>query len=178
MQLRPETPQDYGKIFNFVQTAFATAHIKDGTEQDYVNMLRQSPNYLPNLTLMGELDGELTAYIMFTKTYVKNGDNMYEALLLAPVAVAIEHRNRGLGSDMIKTALEMAKDDGHQAVFVVGDYNYYQRFGFKPISTFGLTCDLPVQADMLDNVMALELQPGALDDVAGVWLVPAPESLS
>lgn len=172
MQLRPETKEDYDAIFNFVQTAFATAHVKDGTEQDYVNRLRQSGNYLPDLALMGEQDGELLAYIMFTKTYVKNGDNLYEALLLAPVAVAIEHRNRGIGSDMIKTALIMAKNDSHKAVFVVGDYNYYQRFGFQPISRFGLTCDLPVPENMQDNIMALELEPAALAGVSGVWQVP------
>jgi predicted N-acetyltransferase YhbS len=52
------------------------------------------------------------------------------ALLLGPLAVHPAHRNKGIGSALMRTALDHAKALGHAAVLLVGDEPFYRRFGF------------------------------------------------
>lgn len=168
MIIRPETEADYPAIYNFVKTAFATAKVKDGTEQEFVNQLRAGRGYVPELALVMERDAEIIAHVMLTKTEVVNGNASFTGLLAAPLAVAIEYRDKGLGSQLLTTALNKAKDMGYKAVFLVGDRNYYRRFGFAPARQYGIYMDMELPEDLLDNVMALELEPGALKGVNGI----------
>lgn len=167
MEIRLETPVDYAAIYDFVKTAFATAKVTNGAEQDFVNDLRDGHDYIPELAFVLEDRGKIAGHIMLSRVYLINGDLRHEALLLAPVAVALEHRDHGLGAQLINHAMDTARAMGHKAVLLVGDRNYYQRFGFVPASRFGIKFNLELPADLVDNVMAYELVPGGLDGVHG-----------
>ena len=80
------------------------------------------------------------------------------------MAVLPDHQRCGVGSRLVERGLQVLRGEGHQAVIVLGHPEYYPRFGFVPASRFGIrsTYDVP------DNVfMALELQPGSLQNCAG-----------
>ncbi len=53
------------------------------------------------------------------------------ALLLGPLAVHPDHRNRGIGSALMRRAIARARLAGHGAIVLVGDAAYYSRFGFS-----------------------------------------------
>jgi len=57
------------------------------------------------------------------------------ALLLGPVAVAADCRQRGIGAALVRRALRDARRIGHGAVILVGDAPYYGRFGFSAEKT-------------------------------------------
>ena len=40
MLIRPEVPSDFSEAHRFVKKAFASAYVKDGSEQDFVEKLR------------------------------------------------------------------------------------------------------------------------------------------
>ena len=86
------------------------------------------------------------------------------ALLLGPVAVADDCRNRGIGGALVERAVTTARKLGHAAVVLVGDAAYYSRFGFTPAKTGGLWMPGPFERHRL---LALELLPGALDGATG-----------
>ena len=55
MDIKLVNKEDYDKIYTFVEEAFKSAEVSDGTEQDFVLELRKSSNYVPrnwNLPLM------------------------------------------------------------------------------------------------------------------------------
>ena len=54
----------------------------------------------------------------------------FRALGLGPVAVFPEWRGRGVAARLIETGLERATEAGWDAVFVLGEPEYYRRFGF------------------------------------------------
>lgn len=56
MLIRQETNKDYGKVYDLVKLAFATAEHSDGDEQDLVNALRESDDFVPELSLVAEID--------------------------------------------------------------------------------------------------------------------------
>ena len=85
------------------------------------------------------------------------------ALLLGPLAVHPQARNRGIGSSLMRRALDAASCLGHSAVLLVGDEAYYGRFGFSAAKTATLTL---AGADPA-RLLARELVPGALDGAHG-----------
>lgn len=89
MVIRRETPEEFSQIYNLVKVAFQTAKVTNGKEQDFVNQLRGSGNYIPELALVAEENDKLIGHIMLTKTYIFNNGNKFETLLLAPISVSI-----------------------------------------------------------------------------------------
>jgi predicted N-acetyltransferase YhbS len=164
MLIRRETPQEFSQIYDLVKIAFQTAKVSDGREQEFVNQLRSSNNYIPELALVAEEDGRLIGHIMLTKTTIKEGDVTHEALLLAPISVVLAFRNKGVGSSLISESFRLAREMGYSSVFLVGDPAYYTRFGFRKTVDFGVqnTNGIPDE-----YVMACELVPGALAGING-----------
>jgi len=164
--IRQETENDFDEIHSLIKTAFQTAKVRDGDEQDFADALRTGGDYIPTLALVAEAGGKLIGHIMLTKTYVAQPDgSRYEGLLIAPVSVLIEYRNMGVGSALIRQGMQLGRDMGYGAVFLCGDPGYYHRFGFVPTTRFGIKYkdeNVPEQF-----IMACELEEGALDDVSG-----------
>jgi len=87
------------------------------------------------------------------------------ALLLGPVAVATDCRDRGIGAGLVRRALRDARRLGHGAVILVGDASYYSRFGFSAEKAASLTLPGPFERHRL---LAIELVPDALDGAGGL----------
>jgi predicted N-acetyltransferase YhbS len=99
------------------------------------------------------------------------------ALLLGPLAVDPAHRNRGIGSTLMRHAIARARLAGHRAILLVGDARYHGRFGFTAATTGELW--MPGRFER-DRLLALELKPEALTGARGLIaatgaLAPAPE---
>ncbi|WP_027368616.1 GNAT family N-acetyltransferase [Desulfocurvibacter africanus] len=164
MVIRRETEAEFPQIYDLVKVAFQTAKVSNGKEQDFVNQLRSGGNYIPELALVAEENGQLVGHIMLTKAHVVDGETKFETLLLAPISVALEYRNRGIGSALIKESFRLAKARGYTSVLLVGDPAYYHRYGFRTAAGFGIKPTHPIPDE---NVMACELAPNALRGVSG-----------
>jgi putative acetyltransferase len=64
MKIRPETPQDFPFLYNFVKDAFKTAKISNGDEQNFVDKLRTIEGYIPELALVAEENSKIIGHIM------------------------------------------------------------------------------------------------------------------
>jgi predicted N-acetyltransferase YhbS len=91
--------------------------------------------------------------------------NGQPALLLGPVVVATDCRNRGIGAALVRRAIAAARRLGYAAIVLVGDAPYYGRFGFTAEKTRALWMPGPFERHRL---LALELVPGALDGARGM----------
>jgi len=96
------------------------------------------------------------------------------ALLLGPVAVTAGYRNRGIGAELVRHAISVARRRGHRAIILVGDAAYYGRFGFSAAKTAALRMPGPFERHRL---LGLELAPGALDGARGL-LQPAQRDIA
>jgi predicted N-acetyltransferase YhbS len=86
------------------------------------------------------------------------------ALLLGPLAVDPKAQGLGIGSALMKAAIDRARALGHGAIVLVGDAPYYERFGFSADLTKRLKMPAPV---IRKRFLGLELKPGALAGAAG-----------
>jgi predicted N-acetyltransferase YhbS len=99
------------------------------------------------------------------------------ALLLGPLAVHPDCRNRGIGTTLMRRAIARARLAGHGAVLLVGDAPYYGRFGFSVEQTENLWMPGSFERDRL---LGLELKPAALSEARGMigatgQLAPKPD---
>jgi predicted N-acetyltransferase YhbS len=90
-----------------------------------------------------------------------------QALLLGPLAVDPFYAGKGIGSALMNLAIGEAKRLEHSAIILVGDADYYRRFGFSAEKTGNLFMPGPFEKARL---LALELQKGAVDGMHGVLI--------
>ena len=107
---------------------------------------------------------------MLTQTAISTAGGGVPILLLACVAVAAEHRNRGLGTTFIEATLREAQAFGHTAVILLGDPAYYRRLQFVPSERFGIANGNGIEPAY---VQVRELVPRALARTAGTIMLPS-----
>lgn len=165
--IRPETAADRKAILELNALAFG----QDG-ESRLIDRLRETVNYVPELSVVAYAGEYLVGYILLTRLPLRGDDGeMYESLALAPMAVTPALHQMGVGGQLVRYSLEQARALGFGSVIVLGHPKYYPRFGFVPASRFGIRTayDVPDEA-----FMAQELAPGALAGKAGQVEYPAP----
>jgi predicted N-acetyltransferase YhbS len=87
------------------------------------------------------------------------------ALLLGPLTVEPPFRSHGVGTALVKRALNEAEGKGHTLVMLVGDEPIYKKSGFKRIAKGQVKMPGPVDPARL---LVAELKAGAFDGVKGV----------
>ena len=115
--------------------------------------------------------GKTVGHILFSSVIIQCRGRNVRALALAPMAVLPEVQRRGIGSQLVEKGLECCRTFGHQIVIVVGHPDYYPRFGFSSARAKGLEVPFPVPDEAF---MVLELTQGALDNISGMVVYPAP----
>lgn len=106
-------------------------------EQDLVNALRQSVAYIPELSLVTEIDGRIAGHIMFTKVQI--GESVQ--LALAPLSVLPEYQRQGIGSALIREGHKRAGELGYGYSIVLGSEAYYPKAGYNGhAKTWPLKC--------------------------------------
>jgi len=78
---------------------------------------------------------------------------------LAPLAVLPQYQRQGIGSLLVKEGLKQCSQFGYSAIVVLGNPNYYSRFGFITAKEKGLECEYPVPDEAF---MVLEMNKNAL----------------
>lgn len=136
LTIRAETSQDRRRIAEVTTSAF-------GKEREalMVEAIRDSDGYVPELSLVAELDGEIVGHVLLS--YVALAGKDRRLLELGPMSVTPEHQRTGIGSALIREALRRADERGEPLVIVLGHARYYPRFGFRPASGLGISAPDP-----------------------------------
>jgi len=169
MRIRQENSYDHTQVFNVIEKAFKEEEYSDNNEQFLVERLRKSDAYIPELSMVAEINGKIVGHILLTKLKIKNGMKEFSSLTLAPVSVLPEYQGIGIGAKLILESHKKAKELGHTSVILLGHEKYYPRFGYKHADSFGIK--LPFEAPK-ENCMAIELVEGGLKGVSGMVEYP------
>ena len=163
MTIRKEKPSDIPIIYKVNQFAFQQ---KD--ESELIHKIRAGSNFVPDLSLVYEEEGQILGYILFSKIKIK-GKTETVSLSLAPMAVLPNRQKQGIGSQLLKKGIRIAKTLGFESIIVLGHEAFYPKFGFKRASKWNLKfpVDVPDEA-----FMAMELKEGSLNDKAGMVVYP------
>lgn len=131
MNIREEQQTDLESIESLTYQAFENhPHHAPGekpTEHMIVNRLRN--DHALTLSLVAEENGVLVGQISFSPVTIDGHD--YDWYGLGPVSVLPTHQGKGVGSQLILKGLQKMKDMGAKGLVLLGDPEYYGRFGFK-----------------------------------------------
>jgi putative acetyltransferase len=166
MIIRPEQTEEQAGIYIVNSQAFYRPERPGSVpEAELVDRLRSAQAVI--LSLVAVEDQQIIGHILFSKGNIHAEKGLIPTVGLAPMAVLPEFQNKGVGSQLIAEGIEQLRKAGHERICVLGHPGYYPRFGFLPAhSTYNVTCEYDVPDEVF---MALELQPGAFDKVAGVF---------
>ena len=145
MILRQELPKDYETVHHLIADSFATAEHSDGNEADLVAALRTGPSFVPALSRVAEVQGEIVGHILLTKAHVGSTT----VLALAPLSVKPQFQRQGIGRALILDGHAVAKRLGFSYVLVLGSRAYYTRFGYAPAARFHIEAPKGVPSDHL-----------------------------
>lgn len=80
--------------------------------------------------------GHVVGHILLSRVAIAGVDE--PILALAPMAVLPEQQRRGIGSALVRSALDVAESLEEPLVVVLGHPWFYPRFGFKRASRYGI----------------------------------------
>lgn len=138
--IEPELSSDHDAVREVVRTAF----VEHAEVPDLVDLIRASPQHVPELSLVARVDGQVVGHVMLSHVELEDDVGVRrQALTLSPLAVAPAHQSRGVGSALVPAGLAAADRLGEPLVLLEGAPAYYSRFGFVDCRTLGITIRLP-----------------------------------
>ena len=132
--VRREHATDVPTIAGIHKAAFTSE-----VESRLVMALRASAAWLPPLSLVAELDGEVVGHVVCTRAHV----GQTPALGLGPLGVTPAVQKSGVGTALMHAVLGAADALNEPVVVLLGHTDYYPRFGFGPATTLGITPPVP-----------------------------------
>jgi putative acetyltransferase len=134
--VRAETLADHDAIRAVHESAFPTPQ-----EADLVDSLRVDDDLV--LSLVALEDDAIVGHVAFSRMTVNSDAGDFPALALAPVGVIPEFQGEGVGTALIGNGLQLLAKKGEALVFVLGEPDYYGRFGFSAELAAGFISPFP-----------------------------------
>lgn len=170
--LREERPGDRPEILELTARAFAISPVTgepvEGVpiETGLLKELFECAEYIPGLSLVAELGGEVVGHAISTRGWAGE----LEVLGLGPIGVLPQFQGRGIGSALMRESVARATAMGEPGIVLLGSPSYYQRFGFVPARSLGVE---PPEAAWGDHFQLLAL-PDWPDGVHGTFRYAEP----
>lgn len=132
--IRSETAADYAAIAAVTTAAFFNQPYSDGSEAAIIDRLREAGALTLSLVAINDRD-ELIGHIGFSPLVTDMPGTWFG---IGPLSVRPGMQHQGVGSALVRRGLDRLKGEA-DGIGLVGDPNYYCRFGFA--ARPGLVCD-------------------------------------
>eukprot|EP00756_Hemistasia_phaeocysticola_P032597 Hpha_TRINITY_DN16417_c3_g1::TRINITY_DN16417_c3_g1_i2::g.164030::m.164030/K03824/yhbS; putative acetyltransferase len=130
-------------------------------EADLVDRLRDRDQVQLSLVAEQASDGQLLGHVMVSPVSIDGIEGRFGGV--APVSVKKDSQKRGIGSALMRAAIEQSRGLGLSALVLLGDPAYYRRFGF-------VSSHLANEYGADDAFMHFELASGTLDGAKGAMV--------
>ena len=128
--IKPETAALTGPVERMLDAVFGPARFDKASYR-----FRDGVAPLPELSHVAMAGDDVVGTIRYWPILVGSGN--HAALLLGPLGIAPHLAGKGIGRALTFRTLERAAAMGHDLVLLVGDVDYYKRFGFVPATPHG-----------------------------------------
>ena len=126
--IREESASDHDAVRRLTTDAFTDSEFGHNGEADLVEALRDTCGH--SLSLVACEEGVIVGHILLTRVVIRGPEGETKGMGLGPMSVAVERQNQGIGSSLVKTALQRSSETGWPFVVVLGHPGSYPRFGF------------------------------------------------
>ncbi|MFE6905806.1 GNAT family N-acetyltransferase [Streptomyces erythrochromogenes] len=145
MLIRRETPADLAAVRAVTIASSYKPHEEEPVEVILRDSLQKGEDWIPALSLVAEgVDGAIIGHAL--STWGRIGTTPVPNLSL--LGVHGDHRRRGVGAALVHATLAAADALDAPMVVVLGDPDFYGRFGFCPSTDFGIVGEEPAWGHM------------------------------
>jgi predicted N-acetyltransferase YhbS len=132
ISIRPEEENDFKNVEHMIREAFWDLYQSGCVEHLIAHNMRKSPDFVKELDYVA-CDGDtIVGNIIYSRAKVVNDENdEFEVLCMGPLGVLSSYQKKGIGSLLMNNTIEKARQLGYKAIFIFGNPEYYNRFGFR-----------------------------------------------
>jgi len=161
IQIRNETPQDYGHVEEITRKAFWNLYVPGCGEHYLVHSMRSHEDFLPELAFVIESDGQIIGNIMYTKAkLIDEAGEEKEILTFGPLSILPDYQRMGYGKMLLEHSFEKAVSLGYDVIVIFGNPSNYISRGFKSCKKHNICLE---DGMFTSAMMVKELKPNALD---------------
>lgn len=173
LTIRLETEKDYKTIENLVRDAFWNVY-KPGCCEHYVlHVLRNAPDFVPELDFVMELDGEPIGQVVFVHAKILTDDGKELPIMtFGPLSIRPDKQRQGYGKILLTHALTKARETGVGAICIEGNIDFYGQCGFVTASERGIRYHSEPKDAVTPYFLLCELQPNFLNGATGTYRPP------
>ncbi|WP_086347498.1 GNAT family N-acetyltransferase [Candidatus Enterococcus clewellii] len=165
INIRLEEEKDHRIVEEVTREAFWNLYLPGAEEHFVAHNIRTSPDFIPELTFVIELDDKIIGSIMYTRAKViDTSGGELPVISFGPVSILPEYHRQGYGRLLIEHSINEAKRLGFNAIIIGGYPYHYHPYGFIGTKKYGLS--MP-DGKFYTGIMALPLYEGALDGING-----------
>ena len=171
--IRLETPEDYPVTENLTREAFWNVYRPGCLEHYVLHCYRSREDFVPELDLVMEKDGEIIGHIMYVHAHIDADDGRkIPVMTFGPISILPEYKRQGYGKILLDYSLEMAENLGAGAVCMEGNIDFYGKSGFVTACTKGIHYYAEPAENEVPYFLLKELKEGYLDGITGVYRTP------
>lgn len=173
MIIRLEEEKDYFETENLTREAFWNVYREGCFEHLIIHNLRKDKSFVKELDYCIEIDNKIIANIVYAKGKLKleNGD-IREILIFGPVSVLPKYQKKGYGEKLINYTIEKAKELGYDAIVIMGNPNYYKKFGFESCSKYKIYYEGLDKNEEAPFFMIKILNDNNIENLKGIYSAP------
>jgi putative acetyltransferase len=127
MIIRNEENSDAEAISEITIAAFTNHPYSQNTEQFIIKALRAA-NAL-TVSLVAVVEGRVVGHIAFSPVSISDQSSDWYGV--GPVSVQPHYQKQGIGKALIQEGLSELRSRGAKGCMLVGDPDFYKRFGFR-----------------------------------------------
>ena len=131
LSIRREEARDHRTVEELHRRAFWNLSNPGCNEHFLAHCMREHADFVPQLDLVAELDGEIVGNVMYvqSKLVAENGEKV-DILTFGPIGVEPTHQREGIGKAMLERSFELARELGFPAIVIFGNPDNYVARGF------------------------------------------------
>lgn len=155
MLIRAERAEDVIEIDRVTASAFDREDGQQPPEVSLIRALRGSESWIPQLSLVALEEDRVVGHCLSSRAHIDQN----RALALGPISVEATQQRRGIGSALMRLTIDVASEMSEIIIGLLGDPNYYRRFGFVPGVSVGVDPPQPVWGDYFQVRSLRSTQP-------------------
>lgn len=161
VRIRNEKETDYERVEEITRKSFWNLYVPGCNEHYLVHIMRSHKDYLPELDLVIEVDGQVIGNIMYTKAkLVDVSGKEKEILTFGPLCIMPEYQRMGYGKMLMAHSFDRAIALDYDTIVIFGNPGNYVSSGFKSCKKHNICLE---NGTFPAAMMVKELKPEALD---------------
>ena len=162
IQIRLERETDYRRVEELTRNAFWNVYKPGADEHYYVHMMRNHPDFIPELAFVLEKNDEIIGNIMYTKAWLEDEKGYRKEIVsFGPLCIAPEFQRQKLGKQLIEVSFDAARKMGYDVNVNFGNPGNYVSRGFVSCKKKNVSCFQ--RGNYPTALLVCELMPGVLD---------------